>query len=414
MLVAFLTANVAWGQATKPVKIVFPAEGEREVWVGPTATPEVIKSPASASGVSITVDVPASGAGQSLFVHDKKTGNVAARAVDAALKTGEWKVAPSDDKYVYSMKFLVQSDGKAVSSALVNAKTGSESRTALIGPSDQGMGSVYCLTPGQVEVSVQYKVGNENHSTPPQTFAIKLGAGEPATKTITIAEKVETVVPPTATSSDTGKTSKAEEGAKGSPETSAPKEKPEPAPNPIATIINMAVGVAVIGALGYVIYRYVQNNQAQVEQGLKKLGIGAPEPPPDGNLPPVPAQPQPLKPINLGDTTPSAAVTPVAAPTFSATAVANPRLVKSDGSVVLLMEGASTVGRESGLEVSLPGESSVSRNHARLDRAGDSVTLTDTGSTNGTFVNGAKISGSVVLNPGDAIQFGAIAFRYEV
>jgi pSer/pThr/pTyr-binding forkhead associated (FHA) protein len=37
----------------------------------------------------------------------------------------------------------------------------------------------------------------------------------------------------------------------------------------------------------------------------------------------------------------------------------------------------------------------------------------DHGSTNGTFVNGAKVSGEAFLRPGDEVQFGAIRFRYE-
>jgi pSer/pThr/pTyr-binding forkhead associated (FHA) protein len=94
-------------------------------------------------------------------------------------------------------------------------------------------------------------------------------------------------------------------------------------------------------------------------------------------------------------------------------AVANPRLVKPDGSVALFMDGANVVGRDDGLAVSLVGESSVSRQHARLDKSGDDVRLTDLGSTNGTFVNGARISAETPLRVGDTVQFGAVSFRFE-
>ena len=48
------------------------------------------------------------------------------------------------------------------------------------------------------------------------------------------------------------------------------------------------------------------------------------------------------------------------------------------------------LGRGAGLEVQLP-DSEVSRRHARLDIRGDEATLTDLGSTNGTFVDGVRI-----------------------
>jgi pSer/pThr/pTyr-binding forkhead associated (FHA) protein len=35
------------------------------------------------------------------------------------------------------------------------------------------------------------------------------------------------------------------------------------------------------------------------------------------------------------------------------------------------------------------------------------------GSTNGTFVNGAQVQGDTTLRNGDAVQFGAVRFRYE-
>ncbi len=53
------------------------------------------------------------------------------------------------------------------------------------------------------------------------------------------------------------------------------------------------------------------------------------------------------------------------------------------------------LGRGAGLEVQLP-DSEVSRKHARLDIRGDEGTLTDLGSTNGTFVDGVRIDQCVI------------------
>lgn len=65
-----------------------------------------------------------------------------------------------------------------------------------------------------------------------------------------------------------------------------------------------------------------------------------------------------------------------------------------------------TFGRAPGCTVSVPDDSYVSQVHARVYRNGDAVIVEDVGSTNGTYVNGNRITAAVVLRPGDRIQFG--------
>jgi pSer/pThr/pTyr-binding forkhead associated (FHA) protein len=48
----------------------------------------------------------------------------------------------------------------------------------------------------------------------------------------------------------------------------------------------------------------------------------------------------------------------------------------------------------------------VSGRHCRLSRGAGGYTLTDLGSTNGTFVNGARLAGEIRVVPGDAITLG--------
>ena len=69
-----------------------------------------------------------------------------------------------------------------------------------------------------------------------------------------------------------------------------------------------------------------------------------------------------------------------------------------------------TIGRE-GNDIVLDNPQ-VSRNHATIDRAGDKHVLRDAGSTNGTFVNGQRIS-QHTLAPGDVIQIGAFKLVYD-
>jgi cardiolipin synthase A/B len=65
-------------------------------------------------------------------------------------------------------------------------------------------------------------------------------------------------------------------------------------------------------------------------------------------------------------------------------------------------QGVTSIGRadESDVVVS---SGLVSRNHARVTLEGDSCTITDLGSSNGTFVNGGRVKGTVPLASGDVV-----------
>ena len=55
----------------------------------------------------------------------------------------------------------------------------------------------------------------------------------------------------------------------------------------------------------------------------------------------------------------------------------------------------------------------VSRAHLALDVADGGVTVTDLGSTNGTLVNGVRITKRERLRAGDEIAIGRVALRLE-
>jgi hypothetical protein len=74
----------------------------------------------------------------------------------------------------------------------------------------------------------------------------------------------------------------------------------------------------------------------------------------------------------------------------------------------LLVEDELVLGRQIDGVGALAGDDEISRSHARvsLDAAGFCA-IEDLGSTNGTFVNGLRISGPQTLAEGDTIEVGA-------
>jgi pSer/pThr/pTyr-binding forkhead associated (FHA) protein len=83
-----------------------------------------------------------------------------------------------------------------------------------------------------------------------------------------------------------------------------------------------------------------------------------------------------------------------------------------DAQAITLPRGELLVGRnsESFLRIDDP---AVSRDHARL-KVGDSVTLEDLGSTNGTLINGKRIDGVVQIADGDELTIGSRTFSLRL
>ena len=69
--------------------------------------------------------------------------------------------------------------------------------------------------------------------------------------------------------------------------------------------------------------------------------------------------------------------------------------------------GIFTIGRDAGCDLVLA-DMTVSRTHAGLRREGSGWLLSDAGSTNGTRVNGWRVTGPVPLQAGDRVTFGAM------
>jgi len=83
------------------------------------------------------------------------------------------------------------------------------------------------------------------------------------------------------------------------------------------------------------------------------------------------------------------------------------------GTVYALDGDQISIGRDSTNEIPV-NDAEVSRRHARLTFQGGKYVLEDAGSTNGTFVNGQRLTGPRVLKSGEVISLGEqIVFVYE-
>ena len=72
------------------------------------------------------------------------------------------------------------------------------------------------------------------------------------------------------------------------------------------------------------------------------------------------------------------------------------------------------VGRGTQNEVPLDGDEFASAQHARFESKRDGLWVEDVGSTNGTFVNGARVTTPRRLVEGDIVRVGQTDFRVEV
>ena len=70
-----------------------------------------------------------------------------------------------------------------------------------------------------------------------------------------------------------------------------------------------------------------------------------------------------------------------------------------------------TLGRAAACRLTLD-DTYISQHHASIVRRDRQHFLEDTGSTNGTYVNRARITAPVILQPGDRVQIGSTVMEF--
>ncbi|MEO8162857.1 MAG: FHA domain-containing protein, partial [Ilumatobacteraceae bacterium] len=87
-------------------------------------------------------------------------------------------------------------------------------------------------------------------------------------------------------------------------------------------------------------------------------------------------------------------------------------IVLGNGERVPLTGDLAIVGRQSDCQI-LIDDNNVSRIHAEIRRSDDGWVVTDRGSTNGSSVNGEKITEGRLLVNGDTVAFGSAIVQFE-
>ncbi|MER3409828.1 MAG: FHA domain-containing protein [Thermoleophilia bacterium] len=84
-----------------------------------------------------------------------------------------------------------------------------------------------------------------------------------------------------------------------------------------------------------------------------------------------------------------------------------------DGRALVLDAASLTIGRGLDNDLVLDQDRFASLVHARVQPRPDGVWIEDAGSTNGTYVNGERLSQPRRLQPGDVIRLGETDLRFE-
>ena len=92
--------------------------------------------------------------------------------------------------------------------------------------------------------------------------------------------------------------------------------------------------------------------------------------------------------------------------------LASPSL--EEGDVFPLGATALTAGRAATSEIPVPADEYASSRHARFEARRDGLYVEDVGSTNGTFVNGIRLTRERRLAPGDVVRVGETHLRFDL
>ncbi|MGQ9524495.1 MAG: FHA domain-containing protein [Armatimonadota bacterium] len=382
------------------VRLVLPGEGWYVLWATSQDGSELVQ-PQRVKGKAASVDLDVVGQVR-LHVLDEGEGTVAHRDVKAG-RGLECDLSLSAGDFAYALRVPVRvlSGGKAVSSALVvlrDAK-GERHREVLL-PGQGGVVTFSEAALGRGTVEVQY------------------GDGRRASQDVDIAAGRGIAIRPldvhVASAPHTEPLERTRSGTAG--EAEAKKKEARPAAGSDLTGYLVALGLVVfLILLGYYL---VRSRVVDPQALLARFGVKAPEEarPAEPEVPPVQVPPG-ICPFCGTPRDPATGACACTVPVGAACGVAGPRLVVLTGPEVgtafVLDKESLTLGRDVNSDIAVAWDPAVSRRHAVVSVRGGEFEIADQGSSNGTFVNGARVERSA-LRPGDVVTVGQTQLRFEL
>jgi len=194
--------------------------------------------------------------------------------------------------------------------------------------------------------------------------------------------------------------------AQGTQPTNAAANPPPAAKTDAPSLVNGWIGIAIIAAIGYGVFRKLRAKGVDPKELLGKLVVeDAVQAPARANAPSTPP------PAALDDLpSPSARASEPSRPPTPARlqALGGPR----GGTSATLVDGF-LLGRAPHCQLVID-EESVSREHAAIHHSPEAGwVVADRSSSNGTWLNGRRIDQPTALRQGDTLQIGASRFRFE-
>ncbi len=370
-----------------------------------------------------------------LFVVNKKTGNMAIvdYAPPAAVQKGKPAAQPEaakpeaakpveakesaeqakptdtieigDDEFSYVPTIrlnVVAEDGAPIESGLVEITDGDGTdMSSVVTPADKGVATFPNVAMGEIGVKV---IAEGVKKTVDSDIELPSKRTSPGfEKDIKVKGDVDTL--------DLAEIGESTEAAKG---------------GGVSGALLTLSGIVFLIVVAAIVWTVLKAKGMTAEKALNKMGVQLPGDQVQGGVAPG----QPMQPIDPSlcpfcgqrrDANGNCACSvggggmPYAAPTPAAPGV--PRLVGIQGTyigqVFDIVSGSKVIGREATCDIPLPNDTTTSRRHATIAANAGDYSIRDEGSSNGTFVNGARITEQKLL-PGDEVQVGGTRFRFEV
>lgn len=418
-LTAVVSLLFAVGAMADPtVQVSFPEKGRYLYWFEFKDTgKQQATAPKHVSGKGAAIDLaPASPGGKlaagELRIYNPKSGNVAAKSLENFAGKKELKLKDADfDRVGRVLLTLRPAEGKPeerVESAVVTLRdANSDEFTVVVDPSCEGVAEFRNIAAGQESITVAYDSGK----TKKMTIDLEIPADRESvvfSDTLPIYGDVRTV-------KVAAPTNEAQPDGKPAPV----KEKPKPSP---AAWISAIAGIIFLGLVVFIGYVSLKSKGVTLESSLKKVGVQFPQDADAGTdaqtSPSTEPQVDPTVCQFCGqekDSNGRCACSIDASPGAASSGVA--RLIGTQGQysgrIFEITGSGTTIGRDVSNTFPLNEDGTTSRRHARIDKENGGYAITDEGSSNGTFVNGVKITGRQMLKPGDEVQIGSTKFRFE-